>query len=171
MSLSAGLVAGGKVSTQEQFPWIVAITLNTANGWDHWGSGALISHKHVVTTATYGYGKNGELYESAENEWIRLFLGTTKWNITNDPGAVFIDGADGIEKVVLYPGARTSDKAKKLLQINNLAVIFLKNLIRFSNSISPICLWKFDMKASEQVRQIAYGVGYGWDENKVVTGI
>jgi secreted trypsin-like serine protease len=36
MSSSAGLVAGGKVATREQFPWVVAISLFTeADGWEH----------------------------------------------------------------------------------------------------------------------------------------
>jgi hypothetical protein len=172
MSSSAGLVAGGKVSKREQFPWIVAITLNTDDGWEHGGSESLISHKDVVTTVTsVSYGKNGELFQAARNERIPLYLGTTKWNNTNDPGAVFIDGADGIEKVVLHPEARDGDNSKKLATINNLAVIFLKNSIQFTEFISSVCLWKFDTKVSDQVGQIAYGVGYGWDENRIVTGI
>jgi hypothetical protein len=50
-------------------------------------------------------------------------------------------------------------------------VIFLENSIKFSNFISPVCLWKFDTKASDQVGRIAYGIGYGYDENEIVTGI
>jgi hypothetical protein len=174
MSSSAGLVQGGKISTQEQFPWVVAVKkyYTTVNGWEHTGSGSLISHKHVVTTAnSVSYVKYGELYKAAENENIRLYLGTTKWNNTNEPGAVLIDGANGIEKMVLYPGTRAGIGSKKLLSINDLAAIFLKNSIQFSKFISPICLWKFDTKVSDQVGQIAYGVGYGRNENKIVTGI
>jgi hypothetical protein len=172
MSSSAGLVAGGKVSTREQFPWIVAISKDTVDGWEHCGSGLLISHKHIVTSAfSVSFADNSELCKAARNDEIQLYFGTTKWNITNEPGAIFIDGADGIEKVVLYPGARASDDEKKILPINDLAVIFLKNSIQFSNFISPVCLWKFDTKASDQVGQIGYGVGYGYDEDEIVTGI
>jgi hypothetical protein len=172
MSSSAGLVQGGKVSTQEQFPWIVAISLYTDDGWDYAGSGSLISDKHVVANAySVSYADDSELIEAHRYENLRFYFGTTKWNITNDPGAIFIDGADGIEKIVLYPGARRFDNSKKLLDINNLAVIFLKNSVQFSKFISPICLWKFNTKALEQVGQIAYGVGYGWYKNRIVTGI
>jgi hypothetical protein len=180
MSSSAGLVQGGKVSTREQFPWIVAISkptivnqFPTRFGWVHFGSGSLISHKHVVTKAHFvSYADAaGDPWKVVRYEYIRLYLGTTKWNNTNDQTAVFIDGADGIEKVELYPGARADDDEKKLLSINDLAVIFLMNSIQFSNFISPVCMWKFDTKASEQVGQIAYGVGYGWDENRILTGI
>jgi hypothetical protein len=99
------------------------------------------------------------------------YFGITKLSITNDPGTVFIDGTTGIKKIVLYPGARAHDNLKELLSINNLAVIFLKNSIQFSKLIPPVCLWKFNTKASEQVGQIAYGVGYGWDEDGYVTEI
>jgi hypothetical protein len=172
MSSSAGLVAGGKVSTQEQFPWIVAITLKLIYEWYHSGSGSLISDKHVVTSArTVSLSNSGESLKAVKNEIIQLYFGTTIWNGINEPGAIFINGADGIEKIVLYPGARAGDNLKEILSINNLAVVFLKNSIQFSKLISPVCLWKFDTKASEQVGQIAYGVGYGREKNQMVTGI
>jgi hypothetical protein len=114
------------------------------------------------------YGLPGEILQADPNKYIRLYFGTTKWN---DPGAVFIHGADGIENVELYPGARRGDDSKKLFPINDFTVNFLKNPVQFTDFISPVCLWKFDTKASDQVGQIAYGVGYGWDENRIVTGI
>jgi hypothetical protein len=132
----------------------------------------LISDKHVVTSAlSVSYAHPGEPWKPFQNKEFRLYFGTTKMNSTNEPGAVFIDGVDGIEKIVLHPIARNSDDSKKLLQSNSLAVFFLENSIQFSSFISPVCLWKFDTKASEQVGQVAYGVGYGWDENGIVTGI
>jgi hypothetical protein len=130
MSSSAGLVQGGKISTQEQFPWIAAISKNTPYGWVHVGSGSLISHNHVIVDdRSVSSTEPGEVYEAAPNEWIRLNFGTTKWNDTNEPGAIFIDGADGIEKFVLYPAERNADNSRKLLPIYDLAVIFLKNSI------------------------------------------
>jgi hypothetical protein len=169
MSSSASLIQGGKISTREQFPWVVAISIETTNGWEHEGSGSLISAKHVVASAdSVSYG---EPFKAFRNENIRLYLGTTKWNSANDPGAVLIDGTDGIEKVVLYPGARNADLSKNLLIVNNLAVVFIKKPIQFSKFVSPVCLLKLDTKASDQVGQIAFGVGYGKDKNEIVTGI
>jgi hypothetical protein len=173
MSASAGLVQGGKVSTREQFPWVVAISKKVLGKFEHRGTGSLITHSHVLSTAfpvSY-WGKPGAPYRAAQNKYIRLYLGTTTFNNGKEPGTIFVDGAKGISKTVLYPGARSADISYKLPDIGDVAVIFLKNPITFTEFISPVCMWKFDTKIADQAGQVAYAVGYGEDASETFTGI
>jgi hypothetical protein len=177
MSSSAGLVQGGDKSKRNQFPWIVAISkkvnggLETTEGtdeWNHYGSGSLISDEHIIAKgSSVAYvGKESSNLVVARNNEIKLYFGTSEFNSTNEHGSDFIDGANGIDKILLHPEARAYDLDSNVTTIGNLAVIFLKKLMKFSEFISPVCLWKFDIKISNQAGHLVYGVGYGLKVNE-----
>lgn len=162
MSSSTSLVIGGSFSSQEQFPWLVAVWKGVVG---HYGSGSLVTNRHVVTTAievSYLNSTTRLRYAAKPNE-IRLYLGTTKYESNNEPGSMFVDG---VKDVVVYPGARD-----EIIRIFNIAVVTMNKPIAFSSVISPVCLWEFGSSITEQVGQTAFGVGYGWDESYESTGI
>jgi secreted trypsin-like serine protease len=173
MSGVMSLVHGGKLSSRKKFPWIVAISKKTTRDWSHWGSGSLISRQHVVAGAiSVSYiNRRGENFEPAEKEWLKLYFGITDLNQANDREAVVVDGATGIEKVLVYPGAKHSDNSRKYPGFGEFAVVFLKDSITFTDFIFPVCLWKFNTKISDQIGKFAYGVGFGKDGNGKMTKI
>jgi hypothetical protein len=173
MSSTASLVQGGKVSTRDQFPWIVSIYKQISGKFEHRGSGSLISQKHVVCAANaVSYGTQGGQYNVVENNNVKLYFGTTKFDKVDEPGAIYVDGVNGIAKILLYPGATSAAIPRKTPSTNDIAVIFLKISVAFSQYISPVCLWKFSTKITEQVGQTAYGVGFGHNtDHWSLTGI
>lgn len=66
---------------------------------------------------------------------------------------------EGASKIVLHPklaGARP--------RVFNLAIIFLKEPVAFSNVISPICLQYFNEDYDKILGKTAYAVGFGVDQ-------
>lgn len=165
MSSATSLVAGGKNSTQEQFPWVVSTLIKGENGFGHYGSGSLVTNRHVVTTGdAVGYGKGSPRYRyAAKSREIRLYIGSTKYESADEPGAIYISS---VKNVAVYPESTYGNPA-----VHNIAVVSMLAPVIFSRYIHPVCLWHFGVSVDDQVGQIAYGVGFGHDEDKKLTEI
>jgi len=163
MSESAGLVQGGRISSRETFPWIVSIFVEDFGKFSHFGSGSLISSKHVLATATSVAlrDKATNKMVAVEKSRVKLIFGSLKFDeITSD--SVEVDG-DGIAEILVHPNAHGS-----LPRTANIAIISLKNRLHKTNFVSPVCLWQ---ESSESIGSASYGVGYGVDETGSYSGI
>lgn len=169
MSSASSLVVGGTLSMQDQFPWLVAVFKKVSGKLKHSGAGTLVTNRHVVPRArTVGYyNASTNKYRAARANSIELYLGITKFindsDLFDELGSAFVDGVDDIK---IHPNAEGIPK------IFNIAVITI-NVFEagfFATVISPVCLWDFGISIDDQVGQIAYGVGYGLNETKEITG-
>lgn len=166
MSLPSSLVVGGKLSQREQFPWSVSIWLDVFKGFEYKGTGSLVTSRHVVAAASSVSAYKEETskkLKAAKPEWIRLYLGTTKYNSTEEPGSIFVDG---VKRVVVHPNSKQTTH----VLIFDIAVVTMHKTVDFSTIISPVCLWNFNVSIEDQVGQVGYGVGFGSDENRTILG-
>lgn len=149
MSSSAGLIQGGQFSAITQFPWIAIIS-----GADqHHGSGSLISSKHVLAHPLSVSAIEDQHYYSIPTKWIKVFLGTKKYDDLTQPGSLSID----VLKITNHPEAR---RVLSKFDIFKVSIITLVREVSFNEFIQPVCLWPYD---DEIVGRDAYAVGYGVD--------
>lgn len=164
MSSSSGLIQGGQLSARVEFPWIVAIFMRTESEYKHKGSGSLITAKHVLAKAYSVASKDEDKkYRVQESDKLKLFFGTIKYEELSEIGAIMIDD---VEKVIVHPQAH--EHSDGVFDISDIAVIFLKDEILFSDFIRPICLKSFG--EAPVVGENVYGVGYGDDETGKPSG-
>lgn len=164
MTSSSSLVIGGKLSSRDQFPWVVSIFRKIVKGFEHKGAGSLISARHVVATpnSVGNHDKNTIQFVPANTDNIRLYFGSTNFNSSVEPGSIFVNG---VKRIAVHPEVNYGPPRSF-----DIAVVTLKKPIAFSTFVSPVCLWNFG-SIDDQVGETAYGVGYGWDENRTMTGV
>jgi hypothetical protein len=157
MSSSSGLIQKGKFSSKSEFPWMASIVVNF--GFN--SSGALISRKHVVTRAqAVGYWNDDKTkFTAIITSRIKIYLGSLQH--------VSDQNVFNAQEIILHPNIKGVDEA----QTNNIAIIVLSSSVEFSDFIRPVCLWTFsdDLNLIENLP--IYAVGYGNDENGIVTNV
>lgn len=164
MNSATSLVVGGKLSKSDQFPWVVSTFMKNSNGFSHFGTGSLVSSRHVIIKSTaVGFDNGKKYYQNAQSELIRLYFGTKNHKRTDELGSKIIDGA---KNIAIYPGSKSIHP-----RTFNIAVVTMHEPIIFSSTIFPVCLWSFGVSIDDQVGETAYGVGYGWDETRTITGV
>jgi hypothetical protein len=157
MSISAGLVQGGELSKQNQFPWMAVIKVLNDDVWSHLGSGSLVTQKHVIaSSASVSYLDDSNNHIPVETDRVKIQLGTTKYDDLSEAGSMEVN----VAKIINH---RNSRKVQPALRINKLSVITLDREITFTEFIRPICLWPFGDDLSDIVGREAYAVGYGSD--------
>lgn len=155
MSSSSGLIQGGEFSSQREFPWLASIVdsfYNRANT-----SGALISHKHVVTrgnavsfNSVYGNG-----FIAYPLSGMKIYFGVLRHDDDSAPASLVVNP----KKILLHPDMQEIKDGFK----NNVAMISLKKSVQFSEFIRAVCLWTFNDDLSF-IRDIPiYAAGYGRD--------
>lgn len=167
MSSASSLVVGGTLSTQDQFPWLVAVFKKKYVKFQHSAAGSLVSNRHVVTKATAVGYYNGDTkkFHAVRLNSLRLYLGMTKFESDEEPdedGLVFVNGVENIE---IHPDAEGGSQL-----VFNIAVVTMTDAVTFSSFVYPVCLWDFEVSIDNQVGQVAYGVGYGRDESEMISG-
>lgn len=106
-------------------------------------------------------------YVAYDPKNIRLVLGTTYYKgMKKENGTVYVEGT---KRVVLHPKLYGMKP-----RVFNVALIFLKNPIKFTRNISPVCLQSHDMGDNDEVRfagKTLYAVGYGVGMSGDITGM
>lgn len=98
-------------------------------------------------------------YIAYEGEDLRVIFGSSRYNKSSEPGALLIDG---VSKVVLHPNA-----AGMKPRVFNIALIFLKESVPFSNLIFPVCL----QNTQENILgKTVYAAGFGVDHTGGISG-
>uniref|UniRef100_A0AB38ZEV6 Venom S1 protease with CUB domain 15 n=1 Tax=Oncocephalus sp. TaxID=2944721 RepID=A0AB38ZEV6_9HEMI len=113
---SSGRIVNGEDVEEGQYPWAVSIQYGTMQ----WCGGSIITEYHVVTAAHCVVGKN--------IDDCRVLTGTINNTYTKD-GQIL-----RAEKFI----ANDYDPSK--LHLNDIALIYLKDKITFSNKVGRICL-------------------------------
>ncbi|KAG5669166.1 hypothetical protein PVAND_017061 [Polypedilum vanderplanki] len=158
MSESAGLIHGGKLSKKAQFPWMAIISTENLGIWSHYGSGSLISHKHVLAYAgSVSYHDNSNKLIPVSVDRIKIYLGAIEYEKLDEPGSLKV----GVEKISNHPFVR---KVLPSLYVHQISILTLDQDVIFTQFIRPVCLWPFKSDLSEIVGKEAYAVGYGRDE-------
>lgn len=102
-------------------------------------------------------------YVAYEPKNIRLVLGSTYYKgMKKENGTLIIDGT---KKVILHPKLYGMKP-----RVFNVALIFLKTPIAFSQFISPVCLQSHDEEVSVAGKTL-YAVGYGVGMSGDITGM
>jgi len=162
MSEAAGLVQRGFTATRKQFPWIVPIFTYYSGKFKHFGSGSLISMKHVLTAAIFAAipePRTNKLIALPHNH-VKLYFGMLHFSEASTHNSVEVSG-DGIEEIIVHPNAVHGGRS--YLHVADIAIISLKNRLLQSEFISPVCLWHGSDDISDINGFISYGVGYGSD--------
>ncbi|KAK2703249.1 hypothetical protein QYM36_018237 [Artemia franciscana] len=145
------MVVGGTDARVGVHPWIARIGQNGR----FFCGGALITAKHVVTAA-HCLGKRGE---------YMVRLGDHDKDDDSDPGRI-----DVVVKAMI-PHEKYL-KAKQLVQ-NDIAILLLKESVKFTDRISPICLPMAGLRnldlANRSVTVAGWGaLSYGGEKAKVL---
>lgn len=90
---------------------------------------------------------------------MRVIFGSSSYNKSYEPGALLVTGAS---KVVLHPNA-----AGMKPRVFNVALIFLKESVPFSEFIYPICL---QSSVDDVLGKTVYAAGFGVDHTGSMSG-
>lgn len=159
MSSTSGLVQGGKFSSRNQFPWsaIIATDLKLNGVFTHFGSGSLISSKHVIASSGgVSYLDGGNYLIPLSTRRVKVILGTTKFDLSQ-PEVMKV----GVEKIVNNREAR---KLLPSLYIYRISIVVLEHDVMFTEFIRPVCIGSFGPNSIQFIENYAFAVGYGTDE-------
>lgn len=93
-------------------------------------------------------------YIAYDGENVKVILGTSMYKMTSEVGALSLDGA---KKIVLHPSVAGTKP-----RVFNVALIFLKAPVAFSEFISPVCLL---IPGLNILGRTAFAVGFGVDQS------
>lgn len=153
------LIVGGNQVSRGSWPWLVAVYLNMATSLTYQCGATLVSSRHVVTAAHCFQGSR----KTYKEEDILLFIG--RFNIMNwmEEGSVVSEPS----QIIIHSDYM---KDNTLSYDADIAMIFLKQSLTFTEYIRPVCLWSGATNIGEVEGRDGTVVGWGRDETgKVVT--
>ncbi|XP_011863018.1 PREDICTED: serine protease gd-like isoform X2 [Vollenhovia emeryi] len=153
------LIPDGETSLPGQWPWVVAVYLNTKEGflrtYKFQCGGSLLSNRHVLTA---GYCM--KLNMLFTNETVPVDM------LEVVPGRFNLDPLRGDRSVnrkvasyVIHP-----DYVHYLKATSDLAILTLQNVVEFNPFIRPICLWSGSTNLEDVISRTGYVVGWGRDK-------
>ncbi|GJQ78128.1 hypothetical protein Trydic_g2465 [Trypoxylus dichotomus] len=144
------LIIGGEDINPGDFPWLTAIMYRQNSDYKFHCTGNLLSDKHVLTAGHCVRYHNAPLFA---NDDVILVFG--KLNIEN-----WASGA-----TLRNPSLIATHPNYKQDQVDyDIALIVLKETVRFRLTIRPICLWEGDDKLENVVGR--YGSVVGWKKGE-----
>jgi hypothetical protein len=136
---------------------MAVISIEDDGDWGYFGSGSLISQKHVLAhAAAVSYTDDSKNSIPVSNDRAVIYLGTTKYGNLSEPGSMKV----GVHSIVNHPLAR---KVLPTLRINQISVVTLDRDVAFTEFIRPVCLWPLKTSIEQFNGKDAYAVGYGRD--------
>ncbi|KAH8235882.1 hypothetical protein KR032_010120 [Drosophila birchii] len=134
--------------TRGSWPWLAAIYVNNLTSLDFQCGGTLISARAVISSA-HCFRLFNMRYTSNE---VLVFLGRHNLKNWNEEGSL----AAPVDGIYIHP-----DYNSQLSSYDaDIAVIMLKDEVRFSTFIRPACLWSGSSKAEYILGE--HGVVIGW---------
>lgn len=148
------LVHSGNSATREEFPWTVAIFYKQGGSHIFVATGSLVSSKHVLSPGQTVLLRN--LYLDNPRD-VQLYFGVIDLEDVLPSTAKFVDAVQSIEH---HPSNQQA-----FPKTANLAIMILRNSIRFNNYISPVCIPKGPINIADSTGKTAFAIGWGFDDS------
>jgi Trypsin len=142
----------GLLLDENQFPWEASIFTKTdGENLQRQGVGSLISSQHVVALAsTVSNSKSAaKKFEPFNANNVKLAFGKTQFSDNNHEGFVLNE----VAKIVIHDEAKFDTPP-----VFNIAVIYLKGDIKFSDNILPVCLKNSMAENKNDERLVAFSI-------------
>uniref|UniRef100_A0A182P2J7 Peptidase S1 domain-containing protein n=1 Tax=Anopheles epiroticus TaxID=199890 RepID=A0A182P2J7_9DIPT len=150
------LVTHGSVSERGQFPWHGALYRSTVTELKYLCGATLISRRASITAAhCVTLEKSVKPVDAGS---LLLYFGKIdlgKWN--------------GPEEDAQIRSIHIPDQYQHERFFNDIAVLMLKEDIKYSNFVRPVCLWNFDDDYKMLINKIGLVPGWGYNEHGLVS--
>ncbi|XP_016925265.2 serine protease gd isoform X1 [Drosophila suzukii] len=139
--------------TRGSWPWLAAIYVNNLTSLDFQCGGTLVSGRVVISSA-HCFKLFNKRYTSNE---VLVFLGRHNLKNWNEEGSL----AAPVDGIYIHPDFNS--------QLSNydadIAVIMLKDEVRYNTFIRPACLWSGSSKAEYIVGEQGIVIGWSFDRS------
>ncbi|XP_035776092.1 transmembrane protease serine 9-like [Anopheles albimanus] len=150
------LVTHGSVSERGQFPWHGALYRSSLTELRYLCGATLVSARMTITAAHCVTLEKSNKPVDAKS--MLLFFGKielSKWNGVEEDAQI---------QTVHLPAQYNHERF-----FSDIAVLTLKEDVKFSNFIRPVCLWSFDDDYKTLVNKIGFVPGWGYTEHGLVS--
>ncbi|XP_052891520.1 mannan-binding lectin serine protease 1-like [Anopheles moucheti] len=150
------LVTHGTVSERGQFPWHGALYRSTVTELKYLCGATLISRRASITAAhCVTLEKSTKPVDAGS---LLLYFGKIdlgKWNGPEEDAQI---------RTIHIPAQYQHERF-----FNDIAVLVLKEDIKYSNFVRPVCLWNFDDDYKTLINKIGLVPGWGYNEHGLVS--
>ncbi|KRF82395.1 serine protease gd isoform X1 [Drosophila virilis] len=141
--------------TRGAWPWLAAIYVNNLTSLNFQCGGTLISARVVISSA-HCFQMFNQRYTANE---VLVFLGRHNLKNWNEDGSL----AAPVDGIYIH-----SDYNKQLSNYDaDIAVIILKDEVRFNTFIQPVCLWTGSSKTEYIVGENGIVIGWSFDRTNL----
>ncbi|XP_064555233.1 serine protease gd isoform X2 [Drosophila montana] len=141
--------------TRGAWPWLAAIYVNNLTSLNFQCGGTLISARVVISSA-HCFQMFNQRYTANE---VLVFLGRHNLKNWNEDGSL----AAPVDGIYIH-----SDYNKQLSSYDaDIAVIILKDEVRFNTFIQPVCLWSGSSKTEYIVGENGIVIGWSFDRSNL----
>ncbi|KAH8416614.1 hypothetical protein KR222_011408 [Zaprionus bogoriensis] len=143
--------------TRGAWPWLAAIYVNNQTSLDFQCGGTLVSTRVVISSA-HCFQMFNQRYTANE---VLVFLGRHNLKNWNEEGSL----AAPVDGIYIH-----SDYNKQLSSYDaDIAVVLLKDEVRFNTFIQPVCLWSGSSKTEYIVGEHGIVIGWSFDKTQANT--
>ncbi|XP_050079064.1 serine protease filzig-like [Anopheles maculipalpis] len=150
------LVTHGTVSERGQFPWHGALYRSTVTELKYLCGATLISRRASITAAhCVTLEKSTKPVDAGS---LLLYFGKIdlgKWNGPEEDAQI---------RAIHIPAQYQHERF-----FNDIAVLVLKEDVKYSNFVRPVCLWNFDDDYKTLINKIGLVPGWGYNEHGLVS--
>ncbi|KPU75277.1 uncharacterized protein Dana_GF19315, isoform E [Drosophila ananassae] len=140
------------------WPWLAAIYVNNLTSLDFQCGGTLVSGRAVISSA-HCFEMFNSRYTANE---VLVFLGRHNLKNWNEEGSL----AAPVDGIYIHP-----DYNSQLSSYDaDIAVIVLKDAVRFNTFIRPACLWSGSSKPEYIVGEHGIVIGWSFDKSNTTAG-
>ncbi|XP_052865076.1 coagulation factor XI-like isoform X2 [Anopheles cruzii] len=150
------LVTHGTVTERGQFPWHGALYRSSITELKYLCGSTLVSPRMSITAAHCVTLEKSSRTVAAES--LLLYFGKIdlgKWN--------------GVEEDAQVRSIHVPAQYHHERFFSDIAVLLLKDDVKFSNFVRPVCLWAFDDDYKSLINKIGFVPGWGYTEHGLVS--
>ncbi|XP_044764054.1 serine protease gd-like isoform X2 [Coccinella septempunctata] len=154
-SKTINLITDGSNTTQNEFPWLVALYHWKGLNYEFRCTANLVDNMHVITVASCLKFYKSDLVK--QNDILLVFgkSNLRQWAAKSDAVVRTVAAVDVNPEYTQYSGH------------GDMALLTLQQPVQYSASIRPICLWKGSPDVQEVINRYGTVAGWGKDENQV----
>uniref|UniRef100_A0A1Y9H2T5 Peptidase S1 domain-containing protein n=1 Tax=Anopheles dirus TaxID=7168 RepID=A0A1Y9H2T5_9DIPT len=150
------LVTHGTISERGQFPWHGALYRSTVTELKYLCGATLISPRASITAAhCVTLEKSAKPVDAGS---LLLYFGKIdlgKWNGPEEDAQI---------RAIHIPAQYQHERF-----FNDIAVLLLKEDVKYSNFVRPVCLWGFDDDYKSLINKVGLVPGWGYNEHGLVS--